>query len=172
MSATYDAIQTVTVANTTTTAVNFTSISQAYTDLILVGNTSMQGATDDQVPSIRVGNGTIDTGNNYSNTIAGYIAGAGAASFRDSNASLMRFGRLGQNSTQPVGIFIAHFQNYSNTTTNKTIIARAGNESRSAIMGAGLWRSTAAINAIRILEYSGHPISINSTFTLYGIKAE
>lgn len=171
MSATYDSLQTVTIANTTTTTVDFTSISQAYTDLVLVGAISASNV-DDQAPSVRVGNGTIDTGSNYSDTVSGFIAGGGLTSFRDSNATLMRFGRTNSSSTNPLGTFMLHIPNYSTTTTNKTILARVGNEARSIIIGSGLWRSTSAINAIRILEYSGGALTINSTFTLYGIRAK
>ena len=63
--------------------------------------------------------------------------------------------------------------NYSNTTTNKTVLARGNNASDASYPGTeafvGLWRSTAAINRI---DFSSNSKTWNAgTFTLYGIKA-
>jgi hypothetical protein len=76
-------------------------------------------------------------------------------------------------------IFITDFQNYSNTTTNKTWIGRMGSGNQTSAI-VNLWRSTSAINTIAIAESGdGGSGSFNygnmlsgTTFTLYGIKAE
>ena len=65
---------------------------------------------------------------------------------------------------------IVQFQNYSNTTTYKTVLSRGNNASNLVEAFVGLWRSTSAITAIDIKTQSGN-FSIGSTFTLYGIKA-
>lgn len=163
---TYVPIQTIRITSDTAT-ITFTGIPQTYTDLVIVGNVASTG--DDLVPTVRVGNGTIDTGSNYSQTTGGFIAGAGIASFRDSNDTRMRFGRGGFSTTQPVGVFTLHFQNYSNTTTNKTVLARNSAFDRTVSMCVGTWRSTSAINTIQFTEYSGATYVSGSTFTLYGI---
>jgi hypothetical protein len=163
---TYAPIQTIRITSDTAT-ITFTGIPQTYTDLVIVGNVA--STSDDLVPTVRVGNGTIDTGSNYSQTTGGFIAGAGIASFRDTSDTRMRFGRGGFSTTQPVGVFTLHFQNYSNTTTNKTVLARNSAFDRTVTMCAGTWRSTSAINTIQFTEYSGGTYVSGSTFTLYGI---
>jgi hypothetical protein len=63
------------------------------------------------------------------------------------------------------------------TTTNKTVLIRAGNPAGGSGSypgtGAfvGLWRSTSAINYVSLIGNS-NSFKTGSTFTLYGIKAE
>jgi hypothetical protein len=66
---------------------------------------------------------------------------------------------------------IAHIQNYSNTTTHKTVISRGGSPATNSSPMVGLWRNTSAINSIKISLQSGTALKSGSTFTLYGIKA-
>jgi len=64
--------------------------------------------------------------------------------------------------------------NYSNTTTYKTLLTRANQASNGVDACVGLWRSTAAINAVSIATtaYGGSSsVQTGSIFTLYGIKA-
>ena len=70
---------------------------------------------------------------------------------------------------------IMHLQNYANTTTYKTTIARSNNASGSSLPGTettvGLWRSTSAINAIKVYTAGGGNLASGFTATLYGVKA-
>ena len=61
--------------------------------------------------------------------------------------------------------------NYSNTTTFKTILMRANNAALGVDAIVGLWRSTAAINEIKVFPTGGANFETGSTFSLYGIKA-
>jgi hypothetical protein len=61
--------------------------------------------------------------------------------------------------------------NYSNTTTNKTILSRINNAENSTVARVTLWRNTAAISTIFLTEGNGANFIAGSTFTLYGIKA-
>lgn len=156
---TYEPIAT-TTASGSTTSVTFSSISAAYTDLVLVVNGSANGSS----AYLRV-NG--DTGSNYSITrISGN--GGSASSNRTSNSTSAEFGGLyNDNNTN-----IIHFMNYANTTTYKTFLARTNPvQSGAAAIGASvcLWRSTSAINSITFL--CDVNIVSGSTLTLYGIKA-
>jgi hypothetical protein len=65
---------------------------------------------------------------------------------------------------------ITHFNNYSNATTYKTILSRGNNASSSVTAYSALWRSTSAINEIKVFTLSGN-LRAGSTFTLYGIAA-
>lgn len=166
---TYEPIATYT-APSAQSSYTFTTISQAYTDLVLVVSGSLSSA--DYV-WFRVGNGSIDTGSNYSHTA---ITGNGstAGSTRSSNATYF-FQPEPMNTS--VNTVVANFQNYSNTTTYKTVLMRSntpvtdGGATGTVNAEVALWRSTSAINYIQISTYAGQNFNTGSTFTLYGIKA-
>jgi hypothetical protein len=160
MSSTYEKIATTTLGSATAT-VTLSSIPATYTDLVLIINGTIVGADGGNL--VRY-NG--DTGNNYSYTQM-YGTGSATASNRDSNISNMQLGRQG--SVQSTSII--NVQNYSNTTTYKTAIARGSNTGGIVVAQVGLWRNTAAINSIAVSNESGN-FNSGCTFTLYGIKAE
>lgn len=176
---TYEPIATHTVTGGTATSYTFTSIPTTYTDLILIASFAGNYPSNDRSQlGIQVGNGSVDTGSNYSLTS---MTGNGttATSSRDTSQnqfSLATF-PLGPSSSLQKNDLIVHFQNYSNTTTNKTILGRAtqmnsSNNTPSTVAEVGLWRSTSAINTIKIKDYSDlYYFYAGSIFTLYGIKA-
>ena len=159
MAITYEPIATQTLGSAAA-SVTFSSISGAYTDLILITQgkiASGEGAYKIQVNS--------DTSNNYSNTFL-YGDGTSATSGRVSNVNYLFGGRASTSESNG----IVHFQNYSNTTTFKTIISR-GNSTALTIAYVGVWRSTSAISSMVITNETNSNLSAGSTFTLYGIKA-
>jgi len=166
---TYTELDKITVG-TATNSVTFTNIPQGYTDLVLI--TSVGSNNPVEIMVFQVGNGSVDTGSNYSTT---YILGNGstASSGRFSN---LTYGALDRNlgvTTTTGGLnTITHFMNYSNTTTNKTILSRA-NQVDATYNGAeamvNLWRSTVAINALKVFITNGVLFNVGSTFSLYGI---
>lgn len=108
-----------------------------------------------------------DTGSNYSFTsLAGN--GSTAASGRQSNTSYVASYALVGTSANP-GTIIMNIQNYSNTTTNKTVIYRNSDAVSEVTAYAGLWRSTAAITSVTAFP-SANNFAAGSTFTLYGLK--
>lgn len=143
----------------------FTTISQAYTDLVLiVGNLTN---TTSQTLYARVGNGSVDTGSNYSYTeMNGTTAAFSNRGSNVSNGLLMGALSQGLSSSTPATV-ITHFQNYSNTTTYKTSLSRYSLTSEVSTSVA-LWRSTAAINTITVRP-TGGSFQTGTTFTLYGI---
>jgi hypothetical protein len=147
-------------------SVTFSSISGAYTDLVLV-----VASTRDTISNsyFQVGNGSIDTGSNYSTTYL-YGNGTTAASARQSNSSNgVLLDAVGNTQTEQ-STWILQIQNYANTTTYKTILNRRSRASDEAFACVGLWRSTSAINTVKFYP-SGGNLSTGSTFTLYGIAA-
>jgi len=158
---TYTPIATQT-ASGSVSQILFTSIPQTYTDLILVIQATESGQDG---MDVQVGNGSIDTGNNYSNT---YLRGNGssAVSYRTSNYYSFDTGIV--NTT--VDTIIVQLQNYSNTTTYKSMLSRSSSTA-SALAVAGTWRNTVAINQISIKNGSVVNHGAGSTFTLYGIAA-
>jgi len=164
MALTYDKLATTTLGSSQA-SVNFSSISGSYTDLVLVS--SILGTTSTSYsPRIQVNS---DTGSNYSSTYL-YGTGSTAGSGGTTGASFIYIGQLtGYFTTGEPGTFITQFQNYSNTTTYKTILSRGNNTATDTSAIVGLWQSTSAINAINIQFQSGTNLQAGSTFTLYGI---
>ena len=158
---TYTSIATTTLGSTVG-SYTFTSIPSTYTDLVLVTNLATDSAVEFR---LRVGNGSIDTGSNYSMT---YLIGTGssAISSRESNATWAYSGYTSSTALNKMHIF--NFQNYSNTTTNKTWLMRYSAADTAATTVVGLWRSTSAINQIQLLA-NGSNLTAGSTLTLYGV---
>lgn len=162
---TYTPIASVTLSSAQS-SVTFSGIPQTYTDLVLVMSAfgSVSGA------DIRV-QVNSDTTSNYSLTrLVGYTT---AFSNRASNATYWQITNsvgIGSSSSEPTADVI-HFMNYSNTTTNKTMLVRH-NQPQSSLMETaaqvGLWRSTSAITSITFSLSSGN-YSSGSTFNLYGV---
>ena len=160
---TYVALATQTLG-TAASSVTFSSISQDYTDLVVVAAMPASGAV---TTAIRL-NG--DTATNYSTTLM-VGSGGGTGSYRESNKSYGVTGGLvsglGANSN-----FILHIQNYANTSTFKTILVRSNSATNNEV-GANviLYRSTSAITSINFIDYNGgsNNYPIGTTFSLYGI---
>jgi hypothetical protein len=175
MTATYEKIATNTLGSAQA-SITFSTISGAYTDLVLISFVRDTRSETYGYPALRFNS---DTGSNYSRT-AVYGDGSGAASGRaSSQTSLLYCEAAG--ASQAAGNYapiVTHFQNYSNSTTYKTILSRfnnvAGNGGFQTGALVGLWRDTAAITSITILGDPGASTNLatGSTFTLYGIKAE
>jgi hypothetical protein len=165
---TYEAIATTTLGSASAT-VTFSSISSSYTDLRVVANVVPvnNGAA---YLGVRVGNGSLDTGSNYSFTQL-YGTGSAAGSVRETNVTLWEFEGSQFQSSSPF-TFLVDVQNYSNTTTNKTVLARSSRADTIVRQSVGLWRSTSAINTLSLyVTTSNASFGIGSTFSLYGIAA-
>jgi hypothetical protein len=162
---TYVAIEIKTITSTVQ-AVTFTSIPQTYTDLVLVAQPKCDVQRDLE---IRVGNGSLDTGSNYSTT-AGWASTTTTGSNRNSGATYM-YGNYYAGATATAGenVRIYHFNNYANTNTFKSVLMRSSTASKGVDMLVGTWRSTSAINTISIFPLSGDIVA-GSIFTLYGIE--
>lgn len=168
MAVTYDCLATITLSSTANTIV-FSSISQSYTDLILVGRTS---SASGNTPRFRL-NG--DSGTNYDHWEF-YTSTTSPASNSSTNDSVGTFGysftASAPYSTDP-GIFIANFADYSNTSKQKPVLVHWGNRADGVGFMINNWRSTSAVTSITISSGSNFPssaTSIGSVFTLYGIK--
>lgn len=166
MPKTYEPIQTQTLTGTPST-VDFTSIPQTYTDLILVSQVDFDSQGN---LSFRLNS---DSGTNYSYI---HLSGNGtsATSSRGGSTSVGLCTVTAEfTTTLGDGVSITHFMNYSNTTTNKTVISRANTASLGVSLVVSLWRNTNAITSISLgknLTFSSG-FQSGSTFTLYGVKS-
>ena len=159
MPKTYTPIATQTLS-TPAAFITFSSVPATYTDLVLVSNNANS-----------VGNGYLlklefnsDTGTNYS---AIWLRGDGSTA----TSQIM-----GPNTELWVGwggaalsTFVIQIQDYANSTTYKTLLARWGVAAYRLGASVGLWRSTAAITSIKVSSESPSNFITGSTFTLYGI---
>lgn len=163
---TYVPIATQTLG-TAASSVTFSSIAGTYTDLVIVFEcfTTASGARD---VALRF-NG--DTASNYSST---FLQGNGttAVSARESTQTRMMIDYSGAGTTSATAeIGIVNIINYSNATTNKTVVVRANRAGGGTDAVVGLWRNTAAITSVTLMFINGTDnFGVGSTFSLYGIK--
>ena len=165
MASTYTPIATTTLGSAQS-SVTFSSISNAYTDLVLIANTGFSSASN--YAYLRFNS---DSGSNYSTTI---LIGTGSSAYtsRTTNSTAAVIG--GYYNYWPTTLTvmdICHIQNYSNTSTYKTMLSRDANGSGETGAYVSLWRNTSAINSVTLIGSSGSTFLSGSTFTLYGIKS-
>jgi hypothetical protein len=155
---TYTPIATQTLGSAAA-SVTFSSIPQGYTDLVIVVNAGASAAT---------ANGGIrfngDTGNNYSQTtMRGNGSAAASANIAKINLDYYGF------TTSLTNLEIIQIQNYSNSTTYKTVLARGDSADYGVRAQVGLWRNTSAITRIDF-KSDAYNFITGSTFSLYGIQ--
>lgn len=167
---TYTPIATATIANNTTSSHTFSSIPNTYTDLVLVVSGSLYGSANRTSFVVQLGNGSVDTGTNYSST---WVAGNGTTpvSSRYSNGSNLLTGHI----SEAIGTTVVQFMNYANTSTYKTVLSRGNSLGQVGSFDVGgfvsLWRSTSAINTMKIYPNDGSFYTSGTQLTLYGIAA-
>jgi hypothetical protein len=159
---TYTPIATQTLGSTASSVI-FSSIPQGYTDLVIVTQIK---ATADTYLNLRFNE---DTGSNYSRTT---LSGSGSTvtSERRSSQSAINTDFNENIQTNLNYTNTLQINNYSNSTTFKTVICRANNAASGAGATIGLWRNTAAITSISLVANS-QLFDSGSTFSLYGIQA-
>jgi len=166
MAVTYEAIATYTVSSSVAT-ITLSSIPQTYTDLVLVA--ALTASDNPATVIIRFNN---DSANNYSQiTMAG--ASYGATTEKETNQGRINISATAGAPSASPALFNASLLNYSNTTTNKTLLSRWSNGSttgQSAQAVVGLYRSTSQISRIDLFAFSS-TFTNGSVFTIYGIKA-
>lgn len=159
---TYVALATTTLSSAVN-SITISSIPTTYTDLVVVLNGTSSNPTG---VSFQVGNGTVDTGSNYSYTEL-YGTGSATSGARAANQTSGSTGSF--YTTQSLNV--ANFMNYSNTSTGKNIVTRGSNAGNQIDSLANWWRSTSAINIIKFMVNGGYTFSVGTTLTIYGIKA-
>lgn len=138
-------------------SVTFSSISQAYRDLILVYNGQTTGPL-----GVRV-NG--DSGTNYPIVIV-----ENASSYTYSNQA----GMLTSNSSwtsNNENMLKLEFFDYSATDKHKTILSRNSIANTGLVlMNAARWTNTSAITTVNVYAWSGS-MNAGSSLSLYGIAS-
>jgi hypothetical protein len=178
MASTYEPIATTTLG-ANTSSYTFTSIPTTYTDLVLVVSTKGTGAGD--YVKIRVGNGSVDTGTNYSFT--DYYAASNSGSVGSGGSANLDFmygngfgGMMNSSNAGPAS-FKLNLMNYASSVNPKQVLVEAfcgprngGADAAVSEMMGQSWRSTSAINTIQVFTGS-YLMAAGATMSLYGIKA-
>ena len=163
MPVTYEPLATTSLTGSAST-ITFSSISQDYTDLVLVVSAISTGTAQPDV-YMRVNS---DTGNNYTRVRYG---GNGTASFttRITGEQCWVIGPM-ENTTQTN--MICQIMNYSNTLIYKTMLVRSNDPVIAVQAMTCLWNNSNAINSIVLFpEPSKGDFATGTKVTLYGIKA-
>jgi hypothetical protein len=171
---TYEPIATTTLSSSQAT-VTFSGITGSYTDLVIALSGRTDRSTGIDELKMRLNS---DTGSNYSRTrLITITSSSSAYSDRASNETSFVQGVLACASANfAASTFSPYFfniNNYSNTTTFKTVLQRYSEAQNEYGVGTavGLYRSTSAITSIEFSSaYSANFVS-GSIFTLYGIAA-
>lgn len=159
---TYAPLATTTLGSAAS-SVTFSSISSAYTDLILVVNAISSGTAQPdvymQVNSSSTGYSRTRMGGNGSTTFTTNITGEGAWV-------------IGPMESTAITNHICSLQNYSSTSVYKTMLVRSNDSSIAVQAMACLWQNTAAISTIYLYPEPGKGnFAAGSTFTIYGIAS-
>lgn len=167
-----------TVLTSTVSTIDFTSISQSYTDLVML--CSVRGTASGHL-RFRVGNGTFDTGTNY-NVIGLWARDNLGAKESGSNMTVTETqGAIGNwtyvvpDNANEFGTSFTHFMNYSSTYNLKNMLTRSnsmGSDRYWGVEGATqTWINTSAINQIRIYAHNGDLVA-GTMVSIYGITRE
>lgn len=168
MAVTYRLIQTISVGSGGAASIEFTSIPQTYTDLVVM--CSLRGNRADVNSEITVRfNGSTTS---FSNRI---LFGNGASASSASNQAWDILATGNSNTASVFGNASIYIPNYTGST-NKSFSIDAVNESNATsayqALTAGLWSNTSAITSVTLGVNTSNTTLINqySSASLYGIK--
>jgi hypothetical protein len=126
-----------------------------------------------------MGNGSIDTGSNYS---WHHLGGDGSAAYAGAASSVTFMSSQSSVATSVIsntfGAGVFDLLDYANTSKYKTARLLEGHDVNGTTAGfggrvgisSGLWQSTSTVNTIRFTPNFGSVITEYSSFALYGVK--
>lgn len=150
--------------------IEFTSIPQGYTDLLLTNSTRRSAGNVWGSYIIRFNN---DTSSTYTaRQLQGNGSTATSASYSTVGSVYLSEGTGNGSTANTFDNAQVYIPNYSSTTINKSFMSDGVGENNAttayATLLAGLYPSTSAITRIDVISGSENFMT-NSTFTLYGI---
>ena len=172
MANTYVAIATTTVGSGGASSIDFQSIPNTYTDLLLVmsGRTALNDVRD--VIKMTFNN---NTSSNYTRREI-EANGASAASYSETTTSGFQYIYVpsATGTTSTFGNCLVYIPNYT-SSNNKSFsvdnVEERNNATAYACLMAGLWSNTAVIDRITLTSQNSSNFVQYSTATLYGIKS-
>lgn len=169
MANTYIKIASHTVGSGGVSSIDFNSIPQTYTDLILKVSIRTSRATTNDALAVKLNNST----SSYASIDLTYDAG-NVATYSNLFGAGYNLNTQGNNTTASTfsnqEIYIP---NYTSSTakpfSSDSVVENNGSDARVEIMATS-WSSSAAVTSIILASYTGNTILQHSTATLYGIK--
>jgi len=175
MALTYVAIATVTVGSSGASTIDFQSIPNTYTDLLLKMSIRTSQANVYGTITMRLNTSTTS----YSSR---EIVGTGSTAESTSRNVLQNgmyiLNAVGNSATASTfgshEIYIPNYAGSNNKPVSIDAVSENNNVEAYAALLAGLWSNTSAINQITIYPTSAGGVTISqySTATLYGIKKD
>jgi hypothetical protein len=170
----YESIATVTVSSGVST-IDFTSIPSTFTHLQIRASVRDARTATINTLNMRVGNGSIDSGGNYSSH---YLDGDGSTDTSGAaGANYTSFAFLIEPSNSAAsnafGGYIIDLLDYKNVNKYKAFRGLGGvdlNGSGNMTLASGNWMSTSAITNIQFFNNGNFNFSAYTQFALYGIK--
>jgi hypothetical protein len=167
------AIQTVTVGSGGASSIDFTSIPQTYTDLVLVTSLrSTDTSSNWGAAGIRF-NG--DSGSNYF-AIEVYGTGSAAGSGGGSASTSMNAARPNSNGTtastfSSASLYIPNYTSSNQKSTSEDSVTENNATAALSPLVAGRWTGTSAITSMVLTPSGGFSWMQHSTATLYGVTS-
>ena len=168
--ATFIKIASVTVGSGGASTINFTSIPQTYTDLVIKLSARNQ-TTSETVGSVYFNSDTTDGNYRYRRL----LGDGSSASSLSGNFPYWFYMSTTADTASTFGNSEIHIPNYTGSS-QKSISSDGVTENNATsaltVLIAGLWLDTSAITAIQLRPYvqGGGNFAQHSTATLYGIK--
>jgi hypothetical protein len=166
MANTYEAIATVTVGSGGAADIQFTSIPQTYTDLVLsLSLRDSDTGGDWSEASIKPNGATT-------NRSARSVYGTGSAAGSDNNTAIYAWISNANNTANTFGNATVYMPNYTSSNAKSMSIDSVTENNATAalaVLNAALWNDSAAITSITITPEVAN-FAQHSTATLYGIK--
>jgi hypothetical protein len=163
MAVTFDSIATQTITGSASNSLEFTGISNTYTDLYLI--VKAKRTTGDADVRIRFNNDSsaaYATGSLYVTT----SGGKGSSFLIGLTSGYLT--NWGYDSPNSFGCHEVYILNYG-SNKHKSWCSEAGSQNGNDLI-QGLWQSTSAISSIQLFATSGTWV-VGTTAELYGIKA-
>lgn len=173
MATTHIAIATTTVGSGGASSIDFTSIPNTYTDLLVKISARSNTASRSTDCSIRIGNGTVSSSAiyNYREITGDGTSGYSGSGTTDRFNTVMNANTSTSNTFSNVEFYLPNYNSSSNKplSTNAVIESNENNGAIQVRLQTWLWSSTSAINVIQLFPAAGNFVQY-STATLYGIK--
>jgi hypothetical protein len=167
MANTYEAIATVTVTGATAASMDFTSIPQTYTDLLIKYSGRVNAAVD---PTLK-----IIFNSNTSNYSSKVLNGDGTAAGSYNGSTAYAYGGYVCNSAHTANtfsngeIYIPNYTSSNNKSVSVDDVIETNATESYVFLAASLWSDSAAITSISLDPVNADLVQY-STATLYGIK--
>jgi len=169
MANTYTLIQTIPVTGATATSIEFSSIPQTYTDLIVM----VSGRAND---SALYASTKITFNSNATGYSGRYMQGDGATSSGQSFAQIVGFDPAATATASIFSNATIYIPSYAGST-NKTYTVDCVSENNASsggtyqVISAGYWGNTAAITTVTLAMIFGGSYVQYSSASLYGVRS-